>query len=82
MPRFFFDTDDGGNFFTDKEGQEVESAEAAKALAQAARADMVKDTLPDGDRRAFTVSVRDEAGQIVVSTALSLVSEYPPKASK
>jgi hypothetical protein len=82
MPRFFFDTDDGSRFLTDRQGQEVESVEAAKALAQVALADMVKDTLPDGDRRTFTVSIRDEAGQIVISTALSLVSEYPPKASE
>jgi hypothetical protein len=82
MPRFFFDTDDGDQFIPDKKGQELESIEAAKALAQAALADMVIDVLPDGDRRTCAVSVRDEAGQVVVSTVLSLVSEYPSNASK
>jgi hypothetical protein len=76
MPRFFFDTDDGRRFITDRKGQELESTEAAKAMAQAARAGMVRDALPDGDQRTFTVSVRDEAGQGVLSTALSLMSEY------
>jgi hypothetical protein len=79
MPRFFFDTDDGSRFVIDRKGQELESAEAAKAMAQAALADMVTDAIPDGDRRTFTVSVRDEAGRAVLSTTLSLTSEYAPK---
>lgn len=80
MPRFFFDTHDGDQFITDATGLELESLEAAKAAAQGALADMARDVLPDQDQRTFVVSVRDEAGQVVVRTVLSLVSEYPSKA--
>ncbi|WP_457094719.1 DUF6894 family protein [Microvirga sp. P5_D2] len=82
MPHFFFDTDDGSQHFTDKEGHELENGAAAKAMAQVALAEMVRDALPDGDRRTFTVGVRDESGQVVVSTALSLITEYSSQASK
>ena len=38
---------------------------------------MAWDQLPDGNQRTFIVSVRDEAGQVVLRAALSLVVEYP-----
>jgi hypothetical protein len=36
---------------------------------------MARDGLPDGNHRTFVVSVRDEAGQVVLRVALSLVVE-------
>ncbi|WP_210340231.1 DUF6894 family protein [Microvirga splendida] len=80
VPRFFFDTHDGNRSIADKVGLELESLEAAKAVAQAALAELVRDALPADDRRTFIVSVMDEAGQVVVRTTLSLVSEYPTEA--
>jgi hypothetical protein len=80
VPRFFFDTHDGKRSISDKAGLALESPGAAKAIAQAALLDMVRDALPADDRRTFIVSVMDEAGQVVVRTTLSLVSEYPTKA--
>lgn len=80
MPRFFFDTHDGKRSVRNKAGLELESLEAAKAVARAALADMVRDARTDPDRRTFIVSVTDEAGQVVVRTTLSMVSEYPTKA--
>ena len=77
MPRYFFDTYDGNVFVTDDEGQELESLEAAKVVAQEELPLMARDELPDGDQRTFIVSVRDEAGQVVVRAALSLIVEYP-----
>ena len=77
MPRFFFDTHDGEQFLQDQTGLELEDLQAAKAAAQASLADLARDVLPNGDQATFIVSVRDEAGQVVVRTALSLVSEYP-----
>ncbi|WP_409564959.1 DUF6894 family protein [Microvirga sp.] len=41
---------------------------------------MARDGLPDGDERVFIISVRDEAGQVVLRAALSLAMEYPSKA--
>ncbi|MFD0466776.1 DUF6894 family protein [Microvirga aerilata] len=61
-------------------GQDLESFESAKAVAQAALPEMAKDELPDGDQRVFMVSVRDEADQVVIRAALTLVVEYPSHA--
>jgi uncharacterized protein DUF6894 len=77
VPRFFFDTYDGDFFAPDNEGQDLEGIEAAKLQAQEALPDMAEDKLPDGDQRVFVVSVRDEAGQVVVRVALTLITEYP-----
>jgi hypothetical protein len=38
---------------------------------------LAQDGLPDGDQRTFIVSVRDEAGHVVLRAALSLIVEYP-----
>ena len=80
MPRFFFDTYDGELFASDQEGQELADLEAAKAVAQEELPQMAWDELPDGDQRTFIVSVRDEAGHVVLRAALSLVVEYPSQA--
>lgn len=82
MPRYFFDTYDGGLFVPDDEGQELEDLKAAKAVAQEELPLMARDELPDGDQRTFIVSVRDEAGQVVLRAALSLIVEYPSQAQE
>ena len=76
MPRFFFDTYDGDFFAPDQEGQDLEGIEAAKLIAQEALPDMASDRLPDGDERVFIVSVRDEAGEVILYATLSLVVQY------
>ena len=81
MPRYFFDTSDGDRLIPDDEGIEMQDIEAAKAEAQRALADIAKDALPDGEQRTFVVSVRDEAGQVVVRAALSLIVETNPQAT-
>ena len=75
MPRFYFDTYDGDRFLPDETGIEFKDIKAAKDEAQKALPDMAKDALPDGNHRTFVVSVRDEAGQVVLRVALSLVVE-------
>ena len=82
MPRFFFDTYDGDFFAPDNEGQDLEGIEAAKLMAQEALPNMAEDKLPDGDQRVFVVSVRDEAGQVVLRVSLTLVTEYPSQAQE
>jgi hypothetical protein len=82
MPRFFFDTYDGDFFAPDNEGQDLADIEAAKLIAQEALPDMASDKLPDGDQRVFIVSVRDEAGQVVVRVSLTLIAEYPSQAQE
>jgi hypothetical protein len=75
MPRFFFDIHDGEAFTPDREGLELEGLDAAKNEAKKTLPDIVKDEMPDGDRRDFTVDVKDAAGQIVWRVTLSLVVE-------
>ena len=74
MARFFFDTHNGDSFVPDEQGQELEDLEAAKAVAQEELPQIAWDELSDGDQRTFIVSVRDEAGQVVIRAALSLIS--------
>ena len=81
MPRFFFDIDDGKNFTPDDVGVELEGLEAAKAEAKKTLPDIVKDEMPDGDRRDFTVVVKDEVGHEVWRVTLSLVVERPSQGS-
>ena len=81
MPRFFFDIHDGEVFTPDREGLELEGLEAAKAEAKNALPDIVKDEMPVGDRRDFTVDVKNAAGQIVWRVTLSLVVESPSQGS-
>jgi hypothetical protein len=75
MPRFFFDTYDGERMHSDDAGLELEDIEAAKAEARGALPDMARETIRDGTHSTFVVSVRNEAGQIVLRVALSLVVE-------
>jgi hypothetical protein len=81
MPRFFFDIHDSEDFTPDYIGMELEGLEAAKAEAKRALLDMLKDTMPDGDRRDVTVDVKNAAGQIVWRITLSLVVESPSQGS-
>lgn len=56
---------------------EVGDLEAAKSEAQEFLPEMARDGLPDGDGRAFIISVRDEAEQVVLRAALSVAMEHP-----
>ncbi|WP_262273290.1 DUF6894 family protein [Microvirga yunnanensis] len=75
MPRYFFDTYDGERFLPDETGLEFDDLQAAKLKAKEALPEMAKEALPDGNYRSFVVSVRDEAGAVVVRMSLSLVVE-------
>jgi len=78
VPRYFFDTFDGDRLITDSEGIELPDLEQVKAEAQRALPDLARDVLPDGDQKTFIVSVRDEAGQVILRAALSLIVETAP----
>jgi len=81
MPRFFFDIHDGEKFTPDRQGLDLDDLEAAKAEAKKTLSEIVKDEMPDGNRRDFTVDVKDVAGQIVWRVTLSLVVESPSQGS-
>jgi len=60
---------------------ELEGLAAAKEEAKKTLPDILKDEMPDGDRRDFTVDVKNAAGQIVWRVTLSLVVESPSQGS-
>lgn len=76
MPRYFFDTDDGDFRCVDDEGAELPDMEAARLAALDELPDMARHKLPDGDRRTFSVRVRDEAGIAIYVATLDLVGEW------
>lgn len=76
MPRYFFDTNDGDMLDEDDVGLEFADPEAARRGAIAALPDMARDRLPDGDRRDYSVRVRDEAGTVLYSASLALTGEW------
>ena len=71
-PRYFFDSDDGERFISDEVGLEVAELAAAKELACRALGDMARDGLTCADQRELSVSVRDEAGEVVFQATPSL----------
>jgi hypothetical protein len=75
VPRYYFDTYDGNSFMADDTGVEFETLEAAYAEAQRFLPEMAREGLPDGNQRTFVVSVRNEAGQVLMRMSLSLVVE-------
>jgi hypothetical protein len=79
VPRYFFDTYNGDRLITDPDGIELQSLEQVKIEAQRVLPDLARDALPDGDQKTFLVSVRDEAGQVVLRAALSLIVEITPE---
>ncbi|GJE42082.1 DUF6894 family protein [Methylobacterium soli] len=76
MPRFFIDTNDGDYYVRDEEGQELPAEEAAREIALSVLPDMARSTLPDGDRRTFCASVRDERGKTIFKASLDLRAEW------
>ena len=76
MPRFFIDTDDGDLAVPDETGHDLPDAQAARRLALAAFPDMTDDHLPNGDRRTFSVRVRDADGRPIYAAELVLMGEW------
>ena len=78
---FFFDIHDSEEFTPNCEGLDLDDLEAAKAEAKKTLPEIVKDEMLDGDRRDFTVDVKNAAGQLVWRVTLSLVVESPSQGS-
>ncbi len=79
MPHYFFDTDDGDTFLEDDEGQDLDGIEQVRLQAQSGLADMARDVVPgDGPERTMVVTVRDQAGKIVLRATLVLMVEIHP----
>jgi hypothetical protein len=76
MPRYYIDSSDGNFSHIDSEGVELAGDEAARYLALDALPDMVREVLPDGDRREFAVCVRDQGGRVIYSASLTLTGAW------
>ena len=76
MPRYYFDTSNGDHHVRDDVGVELPGLEAAANEAVMALPDLARDALPDGDRRDFVASVRDETGRVAFRATLSLAVEW------
>lgn len=76
MPRYFIDSSDGTNDLEDDSGLELASDGAARSAALDALADMVRDVLPDGDNRVFSVTVRDVLGKHLYQAKLMLEGRW------
>lgn len=72
MPRFFIDTTDGDLVVMDRDGVVVHDEQAARKAALAAFPDMARETMPDGDNLRFAVRIRNSAGTVIYSAALTL----------
>jgi hypothetical protein len=72
MPRYFIDTDDDDLAIRDGEGMDFPDLQAARDAAHQALPAMAKQKMPDGERRHFTVSVRDDTGNVLYIATLSL----------
>jgi len=73
MARFFFDLVDGGDRYPDVDGTVLADLEHAREEALQTLGQIAKDELPDGDQREFTIDVRSDAGQILLTASLSLL---------
>lgn len=76
MPRYFIDTSDGDLTIVDREGLELPNDNAAREAALGTLPDMARDLIPDGDRRSFTVSVRNMSGDAIYRAVLTLEGSW------
>ncbi len=73
MSRYFFDIHDGHDFTGDEDGVSLEdlSYKAVDVLP-----DIVREKLPDGPRRTFSVKARDEQARYVFRATPTLASAW------
>jgi uncharacterized membrane protein len=70
-----FDVEDGLTEIRDTEGLELNSVAAAKAEALKTLPDIAKEKPPQGEQRVIAIHVRDDTGQAVLRTSLTLAVE-------
>jgi hypothetical protein len=73
---YFFDIHDGERFTPDDTGLHFPDAQAARDNAVSTLPDIARDAMPDGQKRAFVVAVRDESGATIFRAALSFIEEW------
>lgn len=73
---YYFDTDNDDRVSHDERGQDHPDPESMRDAAISVLPDLARDDLPNGDRRVFTVKVRDESGHYVFQATLSLIATW------
>jgi hypothetical protein len=76
VPRYFFDINDGERSSRGDVALEFPDAKAARDNAVTTLPDIARDVMPDGSKRDFIVTVRDENGRPVFRASLSLRTEW------
>jgi hypothetical protein len=72
VPRFYFDTRNDGRTVRDDSGLELAGLDAVQDLAIRSLTEIAADELPRSDRRTYGIDVRDEGGEAVLTTELTL----------
>ena len=75
MARYFFDLDDGKRKFVDSVGTELADVKMVPSEAIGFSTTIAKDVRDDADL-ALVASVRNEQGQIIFTTTLTLQSDW------
>jgi hypothetical protein len=74
MTRFFFDVHNDEDSIIDEEGQDLPDFQLARREAQKLLPDIARHQIPNnGDRRAYTVLIRDQDSQLLYSATLVYV---------
>ena len=76
MACFFFDIDDGERQTRGDVALEFADATAARDNAVSALPDIARDAMPDGSKRDFTVTMRNEGGIPIFRARLSFSTEW------
>lgn len=76
MPRYFIDSSDGARSERDDTGLDLDDDAAARIAALDALPDMVREALPDGDERIFSVHVRRSDGSDLYHAEMTLVGKW------
>jgi hypothetical protein len=76
VPRYFVDTTDGLQACVDRDGFIASDDRAARAAALAGLADMVGDSVPDGDDMRFVVRLRNSEGDFLYNAIFTLKGEW------
>ena len=76
MPRYFFDLDNGRTNYVDTVGTELDEREAVQGEAVGFLAAVFKDATHHDSGPVHLVSVRDEVGRVIFTTALTLQSDW------